>query len=301
MAFVLELLFLASTSLTKVSVLLFFRRLIDRTHNRFITHAIWAAIAFTTAYYFTFTFFLIFACNPVEASWKSLDLGWKKPFHCVDRLFVDTFVGSLSVFGDFYAMVIPVYIVSKLGMQMSRKIVLYGVFCCGLVVIGAGIARTYYLSRLSRDPRRDLTCEYFQSYRSLCCMRLTPSKGVGFNGVVWGQLELELGLICASAPAIRGFLSAVTQRVTTSYGTNSRKLGYGSRSRGTGGTGLSALSNGMVPSSVGTEKEEADKPGDEFLMAPERKATLKGGIMITETFSVERGDFGQEFRRPERL
>jgi hypothetical protein len=159
-AWILEILFLATMTLTKVSVLLFFRRLVDRSYSKWITYAIWLAVAFTIAYFFAFTLFLIFACTPTQASWKSLDLTWKKPYHCVDREVVDTLVGSLSVFSDLYAMLIPIYIVSKLKMQMSRKIVLYIVFCCGLVVIGAGIARTYYLSRLATDPRRDLTCEF---------------------------------------------------------------------------------------------------------------------------------------------
>jgi hypothetical protein len=164
LAFVLEQLFLGSLTFTKISVLLFFRRLIDRSYSKWISRAIWIAIAFTIAYWLAFSLFLVFACNPVEASWKSLNLKWNVPYHCVDRDVVDPLVGALSVFSDIYAMAIPIYIVSKLKMQTSRKVVLYIVFCCGLVVTGAGIARTYFLWKLSRDKRRDLTCKSFTHF-----------------------------------------------------------------------------------------------------------------------------------------
>jgi hypothetical protein len=158
-AWILELLFLAAMTLIKVSVLLFFRRLVDRSYNKWFTYAIWLAIVFTIAYFVAFTLFLCLACMPLQASWKSLDLTWKKPYRCVDRHVVDTLVGALSVFSDLYAMIIPICIIARIKMHTTRKIVLYGVFCCGLIVIGAGIARTYYLSKLSTDPRRDLTCK----------------------------------------------------------------------------------------------------------------------------------------------
>jgi hypothetical protein len=112
------------------------------------------------AYFFAFSLFLVFACKPIEASWMSLDLTWKVHYKCVDRNIPDALVGILSVFSDLYSIAIPVYIVSKLKMQKSRKVVLYVVFCCGLVVVGAAIARTYYLMKLHTDPRRDLTRKF---------------------------------------------------------------------------------------------------------------------------------------------
>jgi hypothetical protein len=162
LAFILEQLFLISLCLTKISVLLFFRRLIDHSSSSHITIAVWAAIAFTIAYYFAFALFLVFACHPVKASWKSLNIAWglRNKYQCVDRRYVDPLVGVLSVFSDLYSMAIPVYIVSKLKMEKKKKLVLYGVFCCGLVVVGAGCARTYYLAKLHTDPMRDLTREF---------------------------------------------------------------------------------------------------------------------------------------------
>jgi len=158
-AWILEATFLFSLSCTKISVLLFFRRLVEGSYGQELRICIWAAIGFTIAYFFSFMFFLIFACSPVEASWKSLNIGWGVDYHCVDRKSVDPLVGALSVFSDLYTMVIPVYIVGRLKLPMSRKIMLYVIFCCGLVVVGAGTMRTIYLARLHTDPLRDLTRE----------------------------------------------------------------------------------------------------------------------------------------------
>jgi hypothetical protein len=140
-------------------VLLFFRRLIDRSHSPWISKLIWGAITFTTAYFFAFFFFLIFACDPINAAWKSLNITWTSKYQCADRHIVDPLNGVFSVFSDVYSMVIPIIIVSRLTMSASRKVVLHVVFCCGLIVIGAGIARTIWLARLFTEPKRDLTCK----------------------------------------------------------------------------------------------------------------------------------------------
>jgi hypothetical protein len=160
-AWATEILFLTSLCLTKISVLLFFRRLIDRTHSPWISKAIWGAVVFTVAYFFAFFFFLVFACDPVNAAWKSLNITWVGKYKCADRHVVDPLNGVFSVFSDAYSMAIPLMIVSRLTMPGNRKVVLHIVFCCGLIVLGAGIARTIWLARLFTDSRRDLTCKHF--------------------------------------------------------------------------------------------------------------------------------------------
>lgn len=158
MAWSTEILFLTSLCLTKISVLLFYRRLIDRSHSPWISKSIWLAIIFTLIYFFSFLLVLIFSCNPTEATWKSLDLAWTGKYTCADRQVVDPLNGVLSIFSDVYSMVIPILVVTRLNIPANRKAVLYLIFCFGLIVLGAGIARTVYLSRLYTDPRRDLTC-----------------------------------------------------------------------------------------------------------------------------------------------
>jgi hypothetical protein len=160
-AWATEVLFLTSLCLTKFSVLLFFRRLIDRSHSPWISKAIWGAIAFTIAYFFAFFFFLVFACDPINSAWKSLNITWLGKYKCADRHVVDPLNGVFSVFSDAYSMAIPFVIVGRLNMAANRKVALHIIFCCGLIVLGAGIARTIWLARLYTDSRRDLTCKHF--------------------------------------------------------------------------------------------------------------------------------------------
>jgi hypothetical protein len=158
-AWATEILFLSSLCLTKVSVVLFYRRLIDHSHSKWINRATWASIAFTVAYFISFFVVLVFACKPINAAWLSLNITWQGSYTCLDRHQSDPLNGVFSVFSDLYSMGIPIAIVSRLSMPLNRKIILYMVFLCSLVVLGAGIARTVWLSRLYTDPRRDLTCK----------------------------------------------------------------------------------------------------------------------------------------------
>lgn len=116
--------------------------------------------------------------------------------------------------------------------------------------------------------------------------------------MVWGTLELQLAIVCACAPAMKGFLSAVHERVVTAYGT--RK--YSSRSRITGRsnpTGMSSDAEKIYAgtpmwehqvTSSGTESSRNDTrktSEDDFLRVDGKKKSLVGGIMVTETFSVD--------------
>lgn len=94
-----------------------------------------------------------------------------------------------------------------------QKVALNVVFSLGMLVVGAGAVRTYYLDRLGRSW--DITW-------------------VGYKVYIWSTLEIELALICASAPALRVFfrryLSDPLQRAIN-YGTAHSGSGIRSRNR----------------------------------------------------------------------
>nr|POE86963.1 hypothetical protein CFP56_63995 [Quercus suber] len=84
------------------------------------------------------------------------------------------------------------------------------IFSLGLLVVGAGSARTYYTYLLG--------AEYDASW-------------IGYNLYVWSDLELQLSIICASAPVMRVFfrkyLSGSMSRMlhTAKSGTNNGSRG----------------------------------------------------------------------------
>lgn len=72
--------------------------------------------------------------------------------------------------------------------------------------VGAGIARTVWLRRLSTQFPRDITW-------------------VAFDTFAWTLLEMNLALVCASAPALKVFFGAyvvapITKRSNTQYATS---------------------------------------------------------------------------------
>ncbi|KIW03331.1 uncharacterized protein PV09_05543 [Verruconis gallopava] len=199
-ALLAEIAFLISTCATKISILLFYRRLVNGSFSKLLQWSIYVGIAFIVAYLLTFTIFLGVFCSPSSASWQSLDLSYMKPYKCVDRAIVDPLVGIISAASDIYAIVIPEIIVKKLKLPQRRKVILYVIFGAGLVVVVAALIRTGFFIRLHTDPRRDLTW-------------------IGYDIFVWTTIELQLAIVYASFPALKSFfLRRGTSNTTTAYG-----------------------------------------------------------------------------------
>jgi len=134
-AWIVELFFLVSTSCTKVSVLLFYRTLLQRTNKKGVVRVIDGGIVFTIAFLVAFILTLFLSCHPWKAAWLAMDLRYTKPYKCIRRRVVDIAVGVISVLSDIYALVIPELLVFSLNMERSKKIVLALVFGCGILYV----------------------------------------------------------------------------------------------------------------------------------------------------------------------
>lgn len=124
------------TTFAKVSVLLFYRRVVDGTCSRLYKISVWIAIAFVVLYTVVFTILLITNCMPVEAAWRRFDLNYTKPYKCLspDVEALKTVVwGALSIFTDFYSVILPAFILLRLKMSFRQKLGLYMVFALGFM------------------------------------------------------------------------------------------------------------------------------------------------------------------------
>jgi hypothetical protein len=204
----LQVTFLISTGCTKCSILLFYRRLTKGTYNKRWIIGILAAIAATAAYSLVFIFMLIFACNPTEAYWKSFNLTYlaTQDFKCGDTRYANILSGALSIASDLWSVLLPCMMLRNFDAPRRQKIALNCIFCLGLLVVAAGSVRTYYLEKLGHTL--DLTW-------------------VGFDVYIWAQLEIQLSLICASAPALRAlfrtYLSGSMMRALSSARSHNRR------------------------------------------------------------------------------
>ncbi|KAK0290703.1 hypothetical protein LTR35_000135 [Friedmanniomyces endolithicus] len=177
-----EFSFLITGASIKISVLLIYRRLVKDTYDPRWRWAVIAAIAFTAAYSIAFLFSLIFNCNLTEAYWKSFNVMYAKSYICVDTTFVNLLAGIFAIISDVYAVVLPCLMTRHFNLATGQKVALNIIFSLGLLVVAASAARTYYVYEVGHNP---------------------DFSPMIFNAQAWSQLELQLGIICASLPALR--------------------------------------------------------------------------------------------------
>jgi hypothetical protein len=142
-----EISFLVCGGLTKVSVLLFYRRLVDGTYSRLWKWMVLLAIAFTTAYTIAFVVLLFFNCMPMVAYWRAFDPVYASTHHytCLNTDIANVIVGICAGLSDLYAVALPCIITWHYSVPKAKRIALNIVFSFGLIVVAASGARTYYL------------------------------------------------------------------------------------------------------------------------------------------------------------
>ncbi|SMQ50710.1 unnamed protein product [Zymoseptoria tritici ST99CH_3D7] len=149
-AWLSQLTFLVSTSATKVSVLLAYRRVSAGSLSRYWKWGTVSAIGFTVAYCIAFVGVLIGGCRPVNAYWRAYDPVYAASveYTCIPTKFLNPLSGGLSVVSDFYAVVLPIGLLWHLKISKRQRYALNAVFSLGFVVVIVGIVRTVSLQKL---------------------------------------------------------------------------------------------------------------------------------------------------------
>nr|POE47575.1 hypothetical protein CFP56_00906 [Quercus suber] len=206
LAWISEIAFLISTSSAKTSVLLSLRRLARGTNAKRWKYAISCAIAFTWCYSSACILALLLSCRPVSAYWRAFNVLYalSGKFSCTDTRVLNPINGCLAVVSDLYSVLLPMAMLWNFECPRRQKIALNLMFSLGLVVVAVGSVRTYYLYQLgyTQDP-----------------------SWLGMYLYLWSDLEIQLSIICASAPALRVFFRqyvrhSVVSRVVEPTGSN---------------------------------------------------------------------------------
>lgn len=142
-----EFSFLVCGGLTKISVLLFYRRLVDGTYSRRWKWLVIFAIAFTAAYSIAFCIMLLVNCTPTEAYWRAFDPKYAltQDYTCLDTRIINTLAGVFAAASDVYAVALPCIITWHFSVPRAQKIALNIIFSLGLLIVAASGVRTYYL------------------------------------------------------------------------------------------------------------------------------------------------------------
>ncbi|KAF2396765.1 hypothetical protein EJ06DRAFT_482660, partial [Trichodelitschia bisporula] len=186
--FIIEYVFFYSTCLTKISVLMFYRRLVAGTYSNKFKWAMWAAITFVVVYTIVVSFLVLFTCNPIPAVWKNYDLQWAQThkFSCTSRpvqTWVAELTGALSVFSDVYSILLPAALLMRIRISRRQRIGLLFVFGVGFLVVGSGIARTIFLGRTQAE--------------------VLDKSWAAFEVFVTSIAECNVAIMCACAPSLK--------------------------------------------------------------------------------------------------
>ncbi len=181
-----EWLFVLAGTAIKVSVLLFYRRLSVNFNKGFLI-ATWIGIIYNVAYLVAFTLTLLLICQPVEAYWNAFSRSWAAThnFHCAkEGASIPAAVG-LSVLGNFYSTLLPLFLIFGLPLPLRQKLALYSLFALGFLACALGIVRVVLMNQLLNESF-DYTWVVWEIW-------------------IWSVAELYVAMFAASAPALKPF------------------------------------------------------------------------------------------------
>lgn len=131
---IIEFLFHISTTLVKISILLFYKRMSAGSSSKAFLRTVYAAIAFQVLWGVVFTIILLLACRPLNAYWFRLSLTpYTKRYTCMKEGIYWPLSVCISTVTDFVATLLPCWFFWHLQIPFRQKLSLYGVFCLGFL------------------------------------------------------------------------------------------------------------------------------------------------------------------------
>ncbi|KAH7063074.1 hypothetical protein B0J12DRAFT_157523 [Macrophomina phaseolina] len=201
-----SMLYMFSTSFTKVSILCFYRRVGEI--RPWFKWTIWANMAYVAGYTIAIVIALPLECTPFHAYWDKVNPLWaiNNKYTCINEGAANVAGGAISASQDLIACILPMAIFWDMRISTRAKIALGAVFSLGLFTCVCCILRAVSLYRV-----------FFQTYDTTWAARWAFALTV---------VEASLGLICASIPALKSSLhrlAAACVSSTTAVTSSSRR------------------------------------------------------------------------------
>jgi hypothetical protein len=111
-----SVLFLVSTGISKISILLFYRRIFP---SRILHRIVWGLVLFTSLYTAACMLVNVFACMPITKSWE---LKHAKSGTCINKPAFYSAQASMGVFTDFATVILPLPNLWRLNMATKQKV-----------------------------------------------------------------------------------------------------------------------------------------------------------------------------------
>ncbi|BCS21922.1 CFEM domain-containing protein [Aspergillus puulaauensis] len=217
--FSVEILYMQSVTLTKISMLLLFLRLFPDQAFRLATKLV---LAFTTAWGIAMLITKALSCRPLSYFWTRWD--GEHEGVCIDHEQLIWAHASINILLDLVIISLPMPTLLSMNLSWRKKLAICVMFAVGIVVSVVSVFR------LVSSIKLDITNN--------------PTKSL-VNIGIWSLVEVYLALICACMPGIRAFFNYTYTRF---YGKSSQ-YDYDSSSGGGGrGRGSNAFSSPAVQS-----------------------------------------------------
>jgi hypothetical protein len=131
----LEAQYLLATHCTKISILLFYRRLSSGTFSAWFIWTIRAMIVVVVLSFLAQEVTLFNGCKPFHAFWDEVDFGWAalNKYVCYDEAagqYATIVSGALQ---DLVVCLIPMVLIMKLPLPRRQKVALFLLFSLGLM------------------------------------------------------------------------------------------------------------------------------------------------------------------------
>lgn len=184
-----EAAYIVITGVTKFAILLFYYRLAGQGIRTHFKYALWICMSEIILYKSLYLIIISTECQPLQARWQALNPAWtsKHQWHCPMSEAANIFVGStISATEDLIIAVLPCMLLWNMKISFRAKCGIWSLFAVSTTTSIAGYARSYTIYKayyLSDDPIYYLYWLWLLSAVELC-----------------------LGLICSSVPALKPFL-----------------------------------------------------------------------------------------------
>ncbi|KAL6713401.1 hypothetical protein ACLMJK_008866 [Lecanora helva] len=172
-----QILFFWAATLNKMSLLCFYKRLTNACTPLWYRWAIVIGLVFHGL--MLAAFFL-----PLKAFWSPLA---EYPYTCIDEGDYMLSFSVITIFLDFILLLFPIPIIRSLQLSTKQRFAVCGLFFIGFIVCIAGIVHAYYVD--------------------LALVHSYDETWDGWPLWVASAIEVDLGILCVSVPAIRPLLA----------------------------------------------------------------------------------------------
>ncbi|KAJ5345291.1 hypothetical protein N7541_007784 [Penicillium brevicompactum] len=188
-----QIMFSLASCFTKISLLWFCRRLIGKGHFALYNWAFILSMVFVGLSSGLFTIISIFQCSPVRAYWQ---INPTESYHCMNDGAIVFSASVINIFTDFLVTTLPMPLIWSLKLPARQRLAVISIFALGAVVNVAGSVRTVYVWK-------SMVVGYDATW-------------IGWPVLIAAAVEISLGLICSSAPALRPLVAAFLPRLLNS-------------------------------------------------------------------------------------